>query len=183
MWNIINVNPQKRYSLSEQAQTVILNSPISVAVVFTPFWGPSVKFWRQNSMFPKIGPKDLFFWILHQKQKNTSPLEGNLLWPFAKRFRFGFNFLQLSEDFWGKCHTLSKIGQLNVRAWGSPKKHIFEARVLPSYINLHCILISWVVSKELAKTVRKAIFTGEAHTLICNSDHPPFSVLKSNKDQ
>ena len=83
----------------------------------------------------------------------TCPLEGNYLWPFTKRFKvlsFVFNFLQLSEDFGGKYHLLSKIVQLNVRAWGSKiwmatKSTFFEARVLSIYMNLHCLHITWVV--------------------------------------
>ena len=68
---------------------------------------------------------------------------------------------------WRFCWKISYFAEnrpveyssLRVKTLDGHQIHIFEARVLPSYINLHCIYIWWVVWKKLAKTVRKAIFT------------------------
>ena len=55
------------------------------------------------------------------KHKNTWPKEETHFGHFQKKIRvlsFGVNLLQPSEDFKGKYHTLSEIGELNILAWG-----------------------------------------------------------------
>ena len=86
--------------------------------------------------------------------------------------------------FWKKISYFAKnwpveYPRLRVRTLDGHQIHIFEATVLPSCKNLHCIYIWWVVWKKLANTVLKAILTWVPphQVIVCNSDDTPSSGL------